>query len=184
MENTCRLKSSRLLPVIIINSPGEKVKTRYIGEDRNKTNWTYGIQPWGSAARFNIKILERFQARLLITATNTPRYVSKMRLREDLGVNAIIKKSAEAIKYMDIWIGRGLLQERAGPVVIRLKRKRPLHSVSSFSGNLKLNEIGLWGKRALYKHVKLVMHDIKHQPTVHWTGIGKKIGAKNLVVGA
>jgi hypothetical protein len=46
-----------------------------------KPIWTYGIQLWGSASISNIKILERFQGKVLRMITDAPWY---MVLQQDL----------------------------------------------------------------------------------------------------
>ena len=54
-----------------------------------KPIWTYGIQLWGTAAKTNISIIERFQSKTLRQIANAPRYVSSEILLRDLQVPSI-----------------------------------------------------------------------------------------------
>jgi hypothetical protein len=54
-----------------------------------KPIWTYGIQLWGSASISIIKILERFQGKVLRIITDAPWYVSNMVLGQDLQTTSV-----------------------------------------------------------------------------------------------
>jgi hypothetical protein len=49
-----------------------------------KPIWTYGIQLWGTASTSNIKILERFQSKVLRMIVDAPWYVPNSLSRRDL----------------------------------------------------------------------------------------------------
>ena len=51
-----------------------------------KPIWTYGIQLWGTAAKSNIAIIERFQSKTLRLITNYPRCVTNQTILRDLDV--------------------------------------------------------------------------------------------------
>lgn len=64
--------------------------------------WTYSIQLWGSASNSNIKILERFQSKVLRTIVNAPWFITNEIIRRDLGtvtIKEIIMRYAK--KYAD-----------------------------------------------------------------------------------
>jgi hypothetical protein len=51
-----------------------------------KPIWSYGIQLWGSASKSNIEILERFQAKVLRSITDSPWYVPNSFIARDLSI--------------------------------------------------------------------------------------------------
>ena len=51
-----------------------------------KPIWTYGIELWDCTAKSNIKIIQRYQSKLLGTMTNAPWYVSSHTLHTDLRI--------------------------------------------------------------------------------------------------
>ena len=54
-----------------------------------KPIWTYGIQLWGTAAKSNIAIIERFQSKTLRQIVNAPRCVPNTTLQRELNVPSI-----------------------------------------------------------------------------------------------
>jgi hypothetical protein len=51
--------------------------------------WNYGIQLWGSASISNIKILERFEGKVLRMITDGSWYVPNMVLRQDFQITSV-----------------------------------------------------------------------------------------------
>lgn len=67
-----------------------------------KPIWTYGIQIWGSAAKTNINILQRFQSKALRTISNAPYFVTNNTLHNDFFVPTVqeeINKSNERYSH-------------------------------------------------------------------------------------
>lgn len=63
---------------------------------------SYGMQLWGTAARSNIKILERFQAKVLRILVSAPWFATNNIIRKDLKIEYVkgdIKNNSE--KYID-----------------------------------------------------------------------------------
>jgi hypothetical protein len=54
-----------------------------------KPIWSYGIQLWGSASKSNIEILERFQAKVLLSITDAPWYVPNSFIARDLSIMTV-----------------------------------------------------------------------------------------------
>ena len=54
-----------------------------------KPIWSYGIQLWGTAAKTNIDILQRFQSKILRLIANAPRYVTNATLHQDLNIPTV-----------------------------------------------------------------------------------------------
>lgn len=54
-----------------------------------KPIWLYGIQLWGSAAKSNIAIIQRFQSKVLRVITGAPWYVSNENLHRDLNMPTV-----------------------------------------------------------------------------------------------
>ena len=54
-----------------------------------KPIWTYGIQLWGTAAKSNIAIIERFQSKTLRLISNAPRCVTNQIILRDLDIPTI-----------------------------------------------------------------------------------------------
>lgn len=51
--------------------------------------WSYGIQLWGCAQKSNIKIIQRFQNKVLRKMVNAPWYVRNSDLHRDLGIPTV-----------------------------------------------------------------------------------------------
>jgi hypothetical protein len=54
-----------------------------------KSIWTYGIQLWGTTSNSNIKILERFQSKVLQLIVDGPWYVSNSIIHKDLQIPTV-----------------------------------------------------------------------------------------------
>jgi hypothetical protein len=54
-----------------------------------KPIWTYGIQLWGTTSNSNIKILERFQSKVLQLIVNAPWYVTNSIIHKDLRIPSV-----------------------------------------------------------------------------------------------
>jgi len=54
-----------------------------------KPIWTYGIPLWGTASNSNIKILQRYENKVLRAIVNAPWYISNKVLHADLKVPTI-----------------------------------------------------------------------------------------------
>ena len=80
-----------------------------------KPIWTYGIQLWGSAANFNIEILERFQSKVLRTVVNAPWFVTNEIIRKDL---QILTVKAEIANFGGKYIKR--LNGHPNPLAVNL----------------------------------------------------------------
>jgi hypothetical protein len=66
-----------------------------------KPIWTYGIELWGCASKWNITIMQRSQSKILMII-NAPWYVTNQTLHEDLNVPYIIEVIQErSIKHHD-----------------------------------------------------------------------------------
>lgn len=61
-----------------------------------KLVWTYGIQLWGSAAKSNIEILQRFQSKVLRLIINAPWYMRNKAIHNELQIPSVKK---EILKY-------------------------------------------------------------------------------------
>jgi hypothetical protein len=57
-----------------------------------KPIWTYGIQLWGCTKPSNIKIIQRFQSKVLRLIVNAPWYVSNLTLHKDLQIQFVIEE--------------------------------------------------------------------------------------------
>jgi hypothetical protein len=53
------------------------------------SDWTYGIQLWGTASISNIEILERFQSKALRMIVDAPWYVHNTLIRRDLHISTV-----------------------------------------------------------------------------------------------
>jgi hypothetical protein len=60
-----------------------------------KPIWAYGIQLWGSTSISNIKILERFQAKVLRMITDAPWHVPNTVLRQDLQITSVKRGNSQ-----------------------------------------------------------------------------------------
>lgn len=54
-----------------------------------KPVWTYVIQLWGSAAKSNIEIIQRFQSKILRMIINAPWFMTNEDLHKDLMMPSI-----------------------------------------------------------------------------------------------
>jgi hypothetical protein len=65
--------------------------------------WTYGIHLWGTTSNSNIEILQRFQSKTLRSIVNSPWYIKKHRIHEDLQMNTVISEINNGIPntYVD-----------------------------------------------------------------------------------
>ena len=54
-----------------------------------KPIWTYGIQLWGSAAKTNIDIIQRFQSKVLRQLARAPRIVTNDTIHKDLSIATV-----------------------------------------------------------------------------------------------
>jgi len=67
-----------------------------------KPVWTYDIQLWGTASNLNIKILQRYQSKVLRQIVNPPFYISNANIHKDLGIPFAKEEIAKHIKkYID-----------------------------------------------------------------------------------
>ena len=96
--------------------------------------WTYGIQLWGCTKQSNIKIIQRFQNKVLRGIVNAPWYIRNDDLHRDLKVNLvidIIKKNAEAHErrlHHHVNIEAIQLLDNTD-IVRRLKRTKPFELI-------------------------------------------------------
>jgi hypothetical protein len=54
--------------------------------------WTYGIQLWRKSSNSNIKNLQRFQSKILLSILKAPWYINNNRIHEDLQMNTVISE--------------------------------------------------------------------------------------------
>ena len=95
-----------------------------------KPIWTYGIQLWGTAAKSNIAIMERFQSKTLRQITNAPRCVTNAAILRDLCISSVhdeIRKHASNYSRRLLNHPNILALELAGPTTHprRLKKAVP-----------------------------------------------------------
>ncbi|CAG4981210.1 unnamed protein product [Colias eurytheme] len=95
-----------------------------------KPIWTYGLQLWGSAAKSNVDIVQRFQSKMLRLVTGAPWYVSNDRLHHDLCISTVkeeiverTKSYKERIKHHPNQLAVNLMN--AHTTTRRLKRRIP-----------------------------------------------------------
>lgn len=65
--------------------------------------WTYGIQLWGSAAKSNLEILQRFQNKVLRIIVDAPWFVTNSVIHKDLNISSI---EEEITRYSQKYRGR------------------------------------------------------------------------------
>lgn len=64
--------------------------------------WTYGIQLWGSAAKSNLEILQRFQNKVLRIILDAPWFVPNSVIHNDLNISSIEEETTRfSNKYRD-----------------------------------------------------------------------------------
>ena len=95
-----------------------------------KPIWSYGVQLWGCAKPTRLKIIQRFQSKLLRTVVNAPWYVSNQLLHNDLHMPSITEEIQRAVtKYnMKTYNHANDLIEHLynnGPIDRRLRRTWP-----------------------------------------------------------
>jgi hypothetical protein len=102
-----------------------------------KPIWTYGPPLWRTVSNSNIKILQRYQNKVLRATVNAPRYISDKVLHKDLKVPTIREEITKLnIKYRDKItthpneLASTLLKEEEPR---RLKRFKPTDLTSRFS---------------------------------------------------
>jgi len=101
-----------------------------------KPVWTYGIQLWGTASNSDLKILERFQSKVLRIITDAPWYIPNAIIKRDLQIPTV---KQEARKYSGNYrkrldahpnnLANALFQEKLG--TRRLKRLYPADLVTN-----------------------------------------------------
>lgn len=96
-----------------------------------KPSWTYGLQLWGVSSKSNVKIIERFQNKLLRNILNIPQYISNKFIYRDLKIETVgdeimklSKNYQERLYYHPNHLALNLLDN--GNVVNRLKRMNTL----------------------------------------------------------
>ena len=55
-------------------------------------NLSYGIQLWGSAAKSNIDIIQRFQNKVITAIVDAPRSASNSAIQKDTSILTLTKK--------------------------------------------------------------------------------------------
>jgi len=60
--------------------------------------WTYGIQLCGTVSNSNIKILQRYQSKILRQIVNAPFYISNASIHKGLGIPYVKKDIAKHSK--------------------------------------------------------------------------------------
>jgi len=101
-----------------------------------KPIWTYGIRLWGSASHSNIKILQRFQNKVLRTIVNAPWYIPNKLLHTDLQIPTIREEitkfstnhTAKLLTHPNKLTSNLLIEQGPG----RLKRYKPLDLPTRF----------------------------------------------------
>ena len=92
--------------------------------------WTYGIELWGCAYKYNIAAIQRCQSKILRTTVDAPRYVTNDMIHKDLVIPTVQDVIHErSIKH------RTNLESHSNPllqplprdnVIPRLKRRWPV----------------------------------------------------------
>lgn len=97
-----------------------------------KPVWTYGIQLWGSASSSNLKIIQRFQNKVLRTILQAPWYVKNAVIHKDTGIayvhEEITKFSSKYLQKLEThenYLAINLLDN--SDHTHRLKRHDPLY---------------------------------------------------------
>ncbi|GAB0094051.1 hypothetical protein DMENIID0001_092720 [Sergentomyia squamirostris] len=80
-----------------------------------KPVWTYGLELWGSAAKSNVEIIQRFQSKVLRAITNAPFFVSNETLHHDLEIPYV---QAERARIGQRY--RGRIDMHPNPLVYKL----------------------------------------------------------------
>ena len=63
-----------------------------------KPVWSYGVELWGTAAKSNLDIVQRFQSKMLRTIANAPWFVTNSQLHRDLMVPTVKEEILGRIK--------------------------------------------------------------------------------------
>jgi hypothetical protein len=66
--------------------------------------WTYVIELWGTTSNSNIKILERFQSKVLRRIVNAPWYVPNSVIRKDLRIPTVKEEISRFSSHYDVCI--------------------------------------------------------------------------------
>lgn len=96
-----------------------------------KPVWSYGAELWGTAAKSNLEILQRFQSKILRMITDAPWYITNNQLHHDLKVPTVREDISEKIKSYEKRVQRhpnklaSILMDRSKRIFKRLKRKVP-----------------------------------------------------------
>jgi hypothetical protein len=69
-----------------------------------KPIWTYSIQLWGTTSNSNIKILERFQSKVLQLIVDAPGYVSNSVIRNDLQIPTVKEEISRFNSHYNVCI--------------------------------------------------------------------------------
>ena len=85
-----------------------------------KPVWLYGIQLWGAAAKSNINIIERYQAKVLRSMVDAPWFVPNEVIRCDLSVPLV----REEIKNVFTRY-KNRLHEHSNPLALELTIQPP-----------------------------------------------------------
>ena len=83
-----------------------------------KPIWTYGIQLWGTAAKSNLEILQRFQSKTLRQIANAPQCITNDTIHRDLQIPTI---QEEIKKYSGNYLKR--LEEHPNTLAADLTRR-------------------------------------------------------------
>jgi hypothetical protein len=69
-----------------------------------KPIWSYGIEMWGCASKFNTVIMQRSQSKILRAIVNEPRYVTIHPLHTDFNIPYVVTLSTkESINITTTW---------------------------------------------------------------------------------
>jgi hypothetical protein len=67
-----------------------------------KPIWTYGINLWSTTSNSNIKVLERFQSKILRLIVNAPWYVPNSVIRKDLRIPTVKEEISRFSSHYDV----------------------------------------------------------------------------------
>ena len=94
-----------------------------------KPIWTYGIQLWGSAAKSNIDIIQRFQNKVIRAIVDAHRSSSNSDIQKDTPISTVTKEIRQhSLKYLNKLIDHPndyAKQLMTTTIPKRLKRHRP-----------------------------------------------------------
>jgi hypothetical protein len=108
-----------------------------------KPIWTYGIQFWGTTSNSNIKILERFQSKVLRLIVDAPWYVSNSVIRKDPQIPTVKEKISRFRSHYDVRINvqpNELIESLTEPPIHRrLSRNFPNNQQLFIQMHTKIN---------------------------------------------